>query len=226
MINGSCVYADDPGYQPTPDVAAQHQGQAGAWYLMTCPDGVKPGTVKPTATTTTTEVWLTTPPPAALMKPTPAVLAAQARQLLKLPAPVIASNPRPGLPQLVSLPMWTWIAPALFTPTSATAAIPGESVTATATPVSVTWDFGDGTNVICPGPGTPFPAGGDPAAASPTCGHIYARSSGAGTYTVTATITWDVTWAGAGQVGMFAGMTTTASEQVRVLQAQAVVTNS
>jgi hypothetical protein len=225
MINGSCVYAADPGYQPTPDVAAQHQGQPGAWYLMTCPDAIKTGTVKPIATTTTTEVWLTTPPPAALMKPTPAVLAAQAQQLLKLPEPVIASSPRPGLPQLVSVPTWAWLDRALLAPVSATASVPGESVTAVASATSVTWDFGDGTTVTCVGAGTPFPAEGDPSAASPDCGHTYTHSSGSGTFKITATIHWNVNWSGAGQVGAFAGMATTTSEQVVVEQSQALVTN-
>ncbi|WP_344662334.1 hypothetical protein [Catenulispora subtropica] len=97
-------------------------------------------------------------------------------------------------------------------------------MTATATPVSVAWDFGDGSTTTCAGPGTPFPTGGDPEASSPDCGHTYTHSSGSGTYTVRATITWNVTWAGAGQVGAFNGMTTTASEQVVVQQSQALIT--
>lgn len=223
MVNGSCTYTPDPSYQPPPtDTADQHTGEKGAWYQMTCPDAVKPGN-RPIATTTTTEVWLPTPPPAPVL-PTPAQLAAEAQKKLQLPAPTIASNPRPGLPQLVSVPMWAWTPRSVFTPVSATAEVPGESVTATATPVSVTWIFGDGSSTTCAGPGTPFPAGGDPEASSPDCGHTYTRSSGSGSFTVTATITWNVTWAGAGQVGSFNGMTTTASEQVQVLQSQAVVT--
>lgn len=225
MINGSCTYAADPGFTPVPgDGLDQHTGQQGAWYRMTCPDAVKPG--KPAiATTTTTMVWLTNPPPAALMLPTPAVLAAQAEQQLQLPTPVISSNPRPGLPQLVQVPMWAWLDPAQFTAKSATARVPGLSATVTATPISVQWNFGDGSSISCAGPGSPFPTGGDPSAASPDCGHTYTRSSGAnGTYTVTATINWNVTWTGGGQAGAFNGMTTTASEQVVVQQSQALVT--
>lgn len=223
MINGSCTYTPDPNYQPpATDTADQHTGEKGGWYQMTCPDAVKPGN-PPIATTTTTEVWLATPPPAPVL-PSPAQLAAEAQKKLHLPAPTIASNPRPGLPQLVSVPMWAWTPKSVFTPVSATAEVPGESVMATATPVSVSWSFGDGSTATCAGPGTPFPAGGDPEASSPDCGHTYARSSGSSSFTVTATITWNVTWAGAGQVGSFNGMTTTASEQVQVLQSQAVVT--
>lgn len=219
MINGSCTYAPDPTYQPLND---PHAGEKGAWYLMTCPDAVKPGN-PPIATTVTSEVWLASPPPAPAL-PSPAVLAAEARQKLRLPAPTIASSPRPGLPQLVSVPMWAWTPRSVFMPVSATAEVPGESVTATATPVSVAWDFGDGSTTTCAGPGTPFPTGGDPEASSPDCGHTYTHSSGSGTYTVRATITWNVTWAGAGQAGAFNGMTTTSTEQVQVLQSQALVT--
>ncbi|WP_194909576.1 hypothetical protein [Catenulispora rubra] len=226
MINDSCVYAPDPTFTPQPgDGLDQHTGEKGGWYQMTCPDAVKLGTTVPTATTTTTEVWLVTPPPPALLKPTPVVLAVQAQQLLKLPVPAIASSPRPGLPQLVTMPTWAWLDPALLAPVSATASVPGESVTAVARARAVTWDFGDGTTVTCLGAGTPFPSGGDPSAASPDCGHTYTHSSGSGTLKITATIHWDVTWSGAGQAGAFAGMATTTSEQVVVEQSQALVTN-
>ena len=226
VINGDCTYAPAPDYTPMPG-EDQHTGEKGAWYVRTCPDGIKLGgdPNKPVATTTQDWVWLTNPPPAALLKPTPAVLAQRAQQLLKLTTPVIASNPRPGLPQLVGVNMWAWLPTGVFTPVSATASVPGESVTATARPTSVIWNFGDGTSITCPGAGTPFPVGGDPEAASPTCGHTYTHSSGVGgSYTVTATINWNVTWAGAGQTGAFNGMTTTASEQVVVQQSQALVT--
>lgn len=225
MINGSCTYTADPNYQPPPgDTTDQHTGEKGSWYQMTCPDAVKPGN-PPVATTITTEVWLATPPPAPVL-PTPAQLATEAQKKLQLTQPKIASNPRPGLPQLVGVNMWAWLPAGVFAPVSATASVPGESVTATARPTSVTWNFGDGTSINCAGAGTPFPTGGDPEAASPTCGHTYTHSSGVGgTYTVTATINWNVTWAGAGQTGAFNGMTTTASEQVVVQQSQALVTN-
>ncbi|WP_370382186.1 hypothetical protein [Catenulispora sp. GAS73] len=222
MLNGSCTWTPDPNYQPpADDTVDQHTGEAGGWYQQTCPDGViKNGKA---ATTVTTMVWLTSPPPAPAL-PTPAQLAAEALKKLQLPTPTIASSPRPGLPQMVHVPMWAYVPKSQFVPVSATASVPGESVTATATPVSTVWDFGDGSSATCAGPGTPFPTGGDPAASSPDCGHTYSRSSGSGTFTVRATITWAVTWAGAGQRGAFNGMLTTATEQVQVLQSQALVT--
>jgi hypothetical protein len=152
------------------------------------------------------------------------VLAAEAQRELRLSTPVIESSPPPRQAQLVGVPMWTWIPADIFAPASATASVPGESVTATATPALVTWSFGDGGSTVCAGPGTPYPAGGDPSAASPTCGYTYIQSSGAGTDTLSATISWSVTWAGGGQTGAFDDMTTTASEPVRVEQNQALVT--
>jgi hypothetical protein len=218
FFNIPCTYRPDPTYQP-PAGAASHPPGSGGWYLMTCPDALKPTGV---AITQTTVVWLATPPPVVL--PDPAQLAAQARSLLKLATPVIESSPRPGLPQMVSVPMWAWIPAGVYAPVSATASVPGESVTATARPTSVAWSFGDGTSLVCAGPGTAYVPSTDPKAASPTCGHTYTVDSGAGTFTVTATITWAVTWSGAGQSGAFNDMSTTAAEAVRVEQSRALVT--
>lgn len=226
LVNGDCTYAAEPAYVPLPGEDA-HSGQKGAWYAMTCPDGVKVGTN--IATTTTTMVWLTTPPPPALMQPTPEVMAARARNKLVLPKPQIASNPPVGRPQLVGVPTWSFLPKSVWTPVSATASVPGLSVTATATPVSVTWNYGDGTSTVCAGPGTPFTVGTDPKASSPDCGHTYRTSSGTapgGTFKVSATISWRVDWAGAGQAGTLNNLTTTASVRVTVQQSQAIITGT
>lgn len=227
LINGSCTYALDPSFVPQPsDNLDAHTGEKGAWYAMTCPDAINP--VTNIATTTTTMVWLPTPPPPpAVMLPAPAVLAAQARSLLVLPKPTIASNPPVGSPQWVGVPTWEFLSRDVWTAVSAKAEVPGESVVATATPVSVTWDFGDGSQAVCAGPGTPFTSGMDPKASSPDCGHTYRTSSGSapgGKYQVTATIMWRVTWVGAGQSGTLNGLTTAATIPVTVLQSQAIVT--
>jgi hypothetical protein len=220
FFNLPCTYRPDPAYQP-PAGADPHPAGSGGWYLMTCPDALKPTGA---ATWTSTVVWLAAPPPAAALLPDPAQLAAQARSLLRLATPVIESNPRPGLPQMVSVPMWAWIPAGVYAPVSATASVPGEAVTATARPTSVAWSFGDGTSLVCAGPGTPYTAGSDPKAASPTCGHTYTADSGRGTFTVSATVRWTVTWSGAGQSGAFNDMSTTATEAVVVQQSRALVT--
>jgi hypothetical protein len=43
---------------------------------------------------------------------------------------------------------------------------------------------------------------------------------------VTAAITWDVTWAGGGAGGAFAGLVTTSTARMAVAQSQAIVTGS
>jgi len=112
---------------------------------------------------------------------------------------------------------------------SKTAQVPGEAVTATAIPVSAAWAMGDGKTVTCKGPGTAYAAGDNPSAASPTCGYTYEASSAGqpgGAYKVTVTITWDITWAGAGGAGgVLAPLQTVAAAQFRVAESQALNTN-
>jgi hypothetical protein len=74
-----------------------------------------------------------------------------------------------------------------------------------------------------------FPTGGDPEAASPDCGHTYTRSSAGQpgqAFAVTATITWAISWAGAGQGGTLPVMTTRADARFTVAESQALVTGS
>ena len=161
--------------------------------------------------------------------PAPGALAALARQTLGLPSPVIDSSPAQNALQLVNLPTWLWISPAQWAPRSKTATVPGESVTATATPVSVTWHPGDGSTVTCDGAGTPYTSADNPGSASPDCGHTYASSSAGqpgGAFTATATITWDVTWRGPGGAGgALAPLFTTAAAEFRVAESQALDTS-
>jgi hypothetical protein len=142
-----------------------------------------------------------------------------ARNHLKLPRPELGSNPAGD--QLVNLPTWLYLVAGWRT-VSATASVPGVSVTATAAPTSVTWAMGDGAPVECAGPGTRYYRAADPRSESPDCGHTYRRSSGHTTFPVTATIHWSVTWSGAGQTGTLPELTTTASSQFRVRESQAL----
>ena len=160
--------------------------------------------------------------------PPPGVLGQVARRLLVLPSPVIRSSPAPGDLQLVHLPVWLWVNRAVWVPRSKTAAVPGEQVTATAIPVSVTWRMGDGSVVTCRGPGIPYSRRYSPASASPDCGHTYGRSSAGqprGAYRVAATITWDVTWqATGGAGGTLPPLFSTAAAAFRVAESQTVNT--
>jgi len=201
-------------------VLAQAPGERGAWYVYQCsgPGGRDALFRSP--------VWIPDgQAPGAVALPSPEELAEQARSQLRLPSPVIASSPAGT--QLVRLPTWLWVDRAVWQPRSATASVPGVSVTATATPTSVSWSMGDGATVTCAGPGTPFPAGGDPEAASPDCGYTFHRSSASAAgerFPATATVRWRVTWSGAGASGTFPDMTTSAGASFRVAEAQALGT--
>lgn len=191
----------------------EYEGRMGTWYFVYCPGVADP------------QFPIFFPdggggPPV----PSLAEVAQIARSRLALPTPRIGSSPSGD--QLVGLSTWLWLDPAGWGSRTATASVPGVSVTATATPEQVTWSMGDGAAVTCTGPGTPYGAGTDPSSASPECGYTYPRSSAGqpgGLFTVTATVRWSVSWSGAGQSGVFPALTTTASTDFRVAESQAVV---
>ncbi|MBI1759245.1 MAG: hypothetical protein HYR62_08480 [Actinobacteria bacterium] len=166
-------------------------------------------------------VWL----PDAAAPVSPAALAQEAVSRLRLPTPVIRLNPAPPAPQLVFVPTWLWLDPSVWRPVAATASVPGLSVTATATPVRAVWVTGDGATVTCTGAGTPWRVGGDPSAASPSCGHTYRTSSArqpGGVFPVRVSVTWAVSWRGGGSAGGVPDLVTTGVVAVRVVQSNAV----
>jgi hypothetical protein len=159
--------------------------------------------------------------------PDPVVLAAQAESKLSLIKPVVDSSPAPGKSQVVQLPTWAWMPKAQWAPISATASVPGESVTATAAPDRLSFSWGDGTSSTCQGPGTPYMAGAsNPAASSPTCGHTYRITSAAAPnqqFPVTATLSWKITWNGGGQAGTFPDLATATTVHWTVEQVESVL---
>jgi hypothetical protein len=133
----------------------------------------------------------------------------------------------PTGPQLVRLPTWLWIDPRLWTPRTTSASVPGVVVTATATPLRVSWATDDDSVVTCTGPGTPWltPVN-DPTAASPTCGHIYVRGSSSAPGGVFNGDSHGVVVShlvGVGQGGTLPDLTTTSTTTVRVNEVQALV---
>lgn len=172
-----------------------------------------------------TYVWLTGGRRAAAV-PSPEELARRAYRQLVLTVPVIKTSPAVGVPQLVRVPTWLWIAPGTWGRRSATATVPGLSATATALPVAVRWTTGDGSSMVCRGAGTAFRTRVDrPAAASPDCGHTYLRSSAGrpdGVFRLTAVVEWSVSWAGGGRAGVLPGLTSTSSVSLRVAESQAL----
>ena len=217
-----CYYKADPTFQPpASDTADQPPaGEAGTYYLVTCAGQGQ--------STNGGIVWL--PSGSAVnapVLPNPAILAQQAVSQLTLPSPQIDASPSTGADQLVGLPTWLWLGQAAWQATSATAAVPGESVTATATPTSVSWNLGDGTTLVCRGPGTPYTASDSPAEPSPTCGHTFTASSAGrpdSAFAVTATVSWSVAWTGGGQNGTVPDLQTTDTAAFRVADVQSLNT--
>ncbi len=185
----------------------------GSWYVRSCHDPVSFGPLGvPLAGNM---VWL----PNAAAPVSPAVLAQQALSRLQLPSPVIRLNPAPPATQISFVPTWLWLDGGSWGSRSATASVPGLSVTATARAARLVVSTGDGATVTCQGPGTAWRAGMDPNAPSPTCGTTYTRP---GSYTLTATVTWNVSWAGGGATGTVPALTTTAAVTVAVVDAPAL----
>lgn len=204
-----CYWAPVDGDFPPPP----GKGPAGGWYSRTCVGNGMGSQEVP--------VWLDQAPAVSL-----AALAQTARSRLRLPSPQIRTNPATAPFVLVQVPVWLWVDPATWGARSATASVPGVSVTANATPTQVVWSFGDGSDdLTCTGPGKPWRPGTDPQASSP-CGHTYSFSSAAAAgaaFRLRATVTWSVAWSGAGSGGTLAPLTTTSTVSVRVAESQAIV---
>jgi hypothetical protein len=150
----------------------------------------------------------------------PEVLAQRAVDRLSLPRPVM--NTSPDSKQLVMLPVWLAVTEASWEQQSASASVPGLTVTATATPVSASWSMGNGDTAECMVPGTPWtPAAGE-TEASPDCGYVYEQASEAD-LEVTVTVIWQVRWAGGGESGSVPDMTTTATTSWPVIESQSLV---
>lgn len=165
--------------------------------------------------------WFREPPDGTPV--TPAELARRATDSMTLLGPDIRTSVRAGGTGLVGVPVWFWTTtgPTRWGPNSATASVPGLSVTATARATKIVWQLGDGTTMTCTGPGTPYDAGAG-RISSPTCGHTYQRSSArfaTQAYPISATTTWQVSWVGGGQSGALTRTrTSTASLPVGELQ--------
>jgi enoyl reductase len=142
----------------------------------------------------------------------PEILAESAYDRIRIPDKIVNLSPDMLHTQTVNLSTWAWLDSADIPPVSVTASLASLNIWAktTATPVGLHLDAG-----------TPdadrYPASGDcglnangsigekyvPADANkiPPCGLTYRRSSGNGTFALTATITWQVSWTGSGGTG-------------------------
>jgi hypothetical protein len=152
----------------------------------------------------------------------PAVVAEEAVKQLAFGSPSIEMAPPDGSPQLVSVATWLWLNAGTWQTLTATANAGTVTATATATPSKVVWAMGDGESVTCDGPGTPYSA--SDLNATTDCSYTWPQ---AGSYTVTATVYWSVTWtatgaAGGGNLGLQAGPG--AEVPVTVTESQAINT--
>lgn len=144
-------------------------------------------------------------------------VAQNARDQIVVPAPHV--NTAPAGRTYVQLKTGLWVDQGDYVTRSIFLTVFDQTVTATATPRSVTWNMGEGT-VVCAGPGTPDGTG---------CGYTYTHSSAdrpGGTYTISATITWTLAWTCQGDCDAAGGqlapltMTTTARLAVGEIQTE------
>ncbi len=155
----------------------------GTWYWKTCIDanGFASGTV----------AWIP-------QRIDPATVARRALQYTSLSDPAIGMSPPPDRGGVVNVPLWLWVNSGAWEPTSATATIDGVTVTTTARPDRVVWSLGNGEELVCDGPGTPYDPGRPEADQHSDCTYLFRQ---AGTYTITATVEWHVTWTALGAAG-------------------------
>jgi hypothetical protein len=175
-------------------------------------------------------IWAQDPPPSSSTGPTPREVAQLAIDRMNLEAIDIGIAPEPAADSvgLVGMPVWLWVKHPdgpTYGPETASASAGGITVTAEARVHLITWDMGDGTEVVCRTAGTPYePSFGK--RESPDCGHVYDKSSAhqpSGKYTVTATSDWVITWSGAGQTGTIRLNGLSRSVEIAVGEAQVLV---
>lgn len=112
-------------------------------------------------------------------------LAYNAKNGLILPPPHVHTSPEGKT--YVELRTGLWVKRGDFARVTAAAPVPGQVVTAIATPKDITWNMGEST-IACETAGSPNGTG---------CGYTYKRSSAdqpGGKYTIAVTVTWNVYW--------------------------------
>ncbi len=191
---------------------------SGQWWLQVCSDGSRDLVF----------VLDGVNPNAAAAVVTPGVLAAQAYNRLRLPAPTAGFNPaRPtsaGPATTVHLPTWWWVRD--WSSRRQRTAAGGVWAMVTARPVRSEFDPGDGgPRVACAGPGRVWTQAA--AGAGSTCASVYETSSAAEpgqVYRASVTVTWQVGWVGAGgAAGSLPDLTMTAVFPVAVMERESVV---
>lgn len=226
--NRTCTRGDEVVDCYDPDMGWFNPSD-GCYYKLSSPqpDGVPPGMNAYTRTclgAAPQHVFLPEPPPG-FDPPDPAELAARALASINRQRPTVHVAPDPDNgPGLVGLPVWLWTdraaAPSRNNPIRASASERGVTVTISAYVERIVWNMGNGDTVTCTGPGTPYDGRGGK---SPTCGYDgYPKSSGDGTYTITATAHWVVPWTSSSGASDTIRNTLTASDQIEIDELQVV----
>lgn len=135
--------------------------------------------------------------------PPVALLLEEARRQLVLPLATADMAPDPQF-GVANAEAFLWIDSAVWIDHSATASLPGASLTLTASPVLMTWDMGEGSDrkgnprlVRCASPGVPFDIDRPAAQQSTDCSYRYNTTSGSqpnSEFLVRPYIEWTRTW--------------------------------
>lgn len=154
----------------------------------------------------------------------PATLAQQARQSVPIPSPAITTSPDADRGLYARMRTWLWVPESWWRGYSATAEAGGVSTTVSATPVRAVWSLGDGGQVVCKGPGVERRQGMSDD--ETYCSYVYKNASStqqSGTYTITVTVEFAVTWtSNVGSGGALGGIARSSSRTVKVGEIQAV----
>lgn len=145
----------------------------------------------------------------------------KAKAKIKLPKPDIGSAPctGAGCKGTVGVPTWFWLDGDEWKTRTDSASAGGHTVRVTAKPSKVKWSLGDGQSVTCTGPGKKYEESMG-WATSPDCG-LENGYKKAGSYNVTAAITYDVTVTGA--MDDSETVTRSSSEPITVREIQTVI---
>lgn len=196
----------------------------GTWYDVICSDG-------------TIYIALYVPPASDSVPPAVVLAGSLARTIanrLQLPEPRVGQNPAGQA--LVSLPTWWWVEPSSWRVLRQRTAAGPVWAEVTATPVSSSWDPGDGGEpLLCSGPGVAYDRSRPENVQSTYCSYTYRRSTAEQPqtgpdvndrfFTVTVSTRWQVTWRGAGDSGgTLPVLSRSSSFPVAVAQRQTVVT--
>jgi enoyl reductase len=216
-----------------PSDVAEHENEEGFWWGPVS-NGTAAG-ARCAAAMNPFYVWVGESDPAPPNGVTPEILAQIARAYLDLPAPDVKVNPGPPRRSYVGMGTWVWADP-VDQQLSATAELPDLNMSATvvATRRNLvidpgTADTGRYRTHPCTGLGKPYPANASRRVAEqdPPCGVTYLRASSDQPnrqYTLTAELTWGVTWQGSGGTGgTMADTTLGDSVQVPVGEVQTTV---